>query len=259
MNEVIKKVLITVKAYPTPSKKYGETVCVAGIDIESGEWVRLYPILFRDLDENKKFKKYNVIQVQVNKPRDDKRPESYIVNIDSIKILDQLDTKDKWTRRKNIVLPTIDNSMCEILKKSESVDKSLGVLKPKDIDFLWDKSRARDQRARESCYAQLSFFNKKKNVIESIPFDFRYKFFCCNEPLCSGHNYSIVDWEIGQSYRDWRWKYKTQDLLLEKIKERWLTRMCSVKNDVYFFVGNMKRFRDKFMILGVFYPPKNGP
>jgi len=33
--------------------------------------------------------------------------------------------------------------------------------------------------------------------------------------------------------------------------------MCSVKNDVYFFVGNMKRFRQHFMVLGVFYPPKD--
>jgi len=30
-----KQVLITVKAYPNPSVKYGETVCCAGIDIET--------------------------------------------------------------------------------------------------------------------------------------------------------------------------------------------------------------------------------
>ena len=28
------------------------------------------------------------------------------------------------------------------------------------------------------------------------------------------------------------------------------------KRDVYFFVGNMQRFRDIFMVLGVFYPPR---
>jgi len=252
-----KKILITVKAYPTPSKKYGETVCVAGIDIDCSKWVRLYPIPFRDLDNNKKFKKYNIIQVQVHKPRDDKRPESFRVNVDSIQILDHLDTKNKWSRRKDIVLTTVSNSMYEILEKSKSEDKSLGVFKPKNINFLWSKTKVKNQKEREACYAQLSFLNKAKNVIEDIPFDFRYNFFCYNEPSCTGHNYTIIDWEIGQAYRDWRWKYNIQDLLLEKIKERWLNRMCSAKNDVYFFVGNMKRFRDKFMILGVFYPPKD--
>lgn len=252
-----KKVLITVKSYPNPSKKYGETVCVAGIDIDSRAWVRLYPIRFRDLDGNKKFKKYSIIQVQVIKAKKDKRPESYRVDADSIKIIGYLDTrKDRWTQRKNIILPTISNSMCEILQESEDKDKSLGMFKPRNIDFVWEKARPKNQNARKACYAQLSFLDKKKEVIENIPFDFRYKFFCHNDPLCSGHNYSIIDWEIGQAYRDWQWKYKTQDLLLEKIKERWLDNMCSSNNDVYFFVGNMKRFRNIFMVLGVFYPPK---
>ena len=62
-----KKVLITVKAYPNPSKKYEETVCVAGIDVDNGKWIRLYPITFRDLDENRRFKKYSIIQVRVKK------------------------------------------------------------------------------------------------------------------------------------------------------------------------------------------------
>ncbi|MCK4255368.1 hypothetical protein KAX35_00650 [candidate division WOR-3 bacterium] len=256
MYEETKKILITVKAYPNPSKKYGETVCVAGIDIENNKWIRLYPIPYRDLDEDKKFKKYNIIEVKVDKPTDDKRPESYKVNTDSIKVLDYLDTSNKWDRRKRIVLSTLDKSMCEILRKSRKDDKSLGVFKPRCIDFECLKAKPKDEMARKSCYSQLSLFNRSKKAIEYIPYDFRYKFFCHNEPSCPGHNYSIIDWEIGQAYRDWRMKYKSQDLLLEKIKERWLTRMCPDKNDVFFFVGNMKRFRDNFMILGVFYPPK---
>ncbi len=252
-----KKVLIAVKSYPNPSRRYSETVCVAGVDLDSGEWVRLYPIPFRDLDKSKKFKKYNIIKVQTNRPTRDKRHESNRVNVDSIEILDYLSAgKDKWAGRRNIILPTVSNSMCEILEKREKKDKSLGMFKPRNVDFLWKKARPKNQNAREACYAQLSFFSKKKEVIEYVPFDFRYTFFCHNEPMCPGHNYSIVDWEIGQAYRDWRWKYGTGVLLLEKIKERWLNRMCSSKNDVYFFVGNMKRFRDVFMILGVFYPPK---
>lgn len=256
MYDETKTILITVKAYPNPSKKYGETVCVAGIDTDKREWIRLYPIPFRDLDEDKKFKKYSIIKVKVHKPKDDKRPESYKIDAGSINVLGYLDTKNKWDRRKRIVLSTLDKSMCEILRKSKKDDKSLGVFRPLNIDFECLKAKPKDEMARKSCYAQLSLFDRNKEAIENIPYDFRYKFYCHNEPSCPGHNYSIIDWEIGQAYRDWRMKYKSQDLLLEKIKERWLTRMCSEKNDVFFFVGNMKRFRDNFMILGVFYPPK---
>lgn len=255
MNGEIKRVLVTVKAYPNPSKKYGEIICVAGIDIDSGKWVRLYPIPFRDLDEDKKFKKYTTIEVKAIKPRDDKRPESFRVDADSIKKIDYFDTKDKWVRRAKIVMPVKEISMCGILRKNEKNRTSLGMFKPKNIDFICNKAKTKDDKAREACYAQLSFFNKRKNAIEVIPFDFRYRFFCHNEPLCPGHNYSIIDWEIGQAYRNWRHKYKPEKLLLEKIEQRWLKIICSSKNDIYFFVGNMRRFPTKFMILGVFYPP----
>lgn len=73
-----KNVLVTVKAYPNPSRKYGETVCVAGVDLKTSKWVRLYPIPFRDLDDEKKFAKYSVIEVRAKKPSDDKRPDEKI-------------------------------------------------------------------------------------------------------------------------------------------------------------------------------------
>ena len=49
-----KTVLVTVKAYPNPSTKYVETVCCAGVDLPTGEWLRLYPIRYRDLEDNKR-------------------------------------------------------------------------------------------------------------------------------------------------------------------------------------------------------------
>lgn len=58
------RILITVKTYPTLSKKYGETVCTAGVR-EDGTWVRLYPIPFRRLDQEQQFKKYDWIECHV--------------------------------------------------------------------------------------------------------------------------------------------------------------------------------------------------
>lgn len=252
-----KQILITVKAYPNPSITYGETVCCAGIDLATSQLVRLYPIPYRDLDDGQKFKKYSIIEVDCSTPSDDKRPESFRINAETINVIDWLDTeRGKWEKRKSIVLNVPVKSMCQVYKDSKVSDLSLGLIKPENISFEWAKQSPSDQEARKSCYAQLSFFDKRKNVIEEIPFNFYYKFKCAGVSDCPGHKLSIIDWEIGQAFRDWRVKYSPEEILLEKIKERWLDISNTAKKDVYFYVGNMKRFRQTFMVLGVFYPQK---
>ena len=251
-----KKILITVKAYPNPSKKYGETVCCAGIDLSNFQLVRLYPVPFRDLDSDKKFKKYSIIDVKCFPPSDDKRPESLRVDADSINITALFDTeKGTWKKRKEIVLKVPIKSMCQVYRDAEQSDLSLGLIKPVEVSFEWAKQSLSDQKAREACYAQLSLFNKQKKPIEEIPLDFYYKFKCANVPECPGHKLSIIDWELRASYRSWRTKYPNEKILLEKIEQQWLEISNAEKRDVYFYVGNMKRFRQTFMVLGVFYPP----
>lgn len=250
-----KTVLVTVKTYPNPSKKYVETVCCAGIEIDNNQWIRLYPIPYRFFKYDKQFPKYSVITVKCEKSPKDKRSESYKVDQDSIKIIDHLDTKNKWSRRKEIVLPTASSSFCEI-QNLVSENKSLGVFKPCDISFSWKKKKLDNSAKREAGYAQLSFFDKNKNAVEQIPFDFYYQFKCHGASSCPGHKLLIIDWELGQSYRSWRDNYGTEKLLLEKIEERWLGGMCTDRHDTYFYVGNQHRFQDQFMVLGVFYPLK---
>jgi hypothetical protein len=61
--------------YPIPSAKYGELVCTAGVT-ESGDFVRLYPIRYRDLPLAQQYKKYQWIEVDVERHRSDSRKES---------------------------------------------------------------------------------------------------------------------------------------------------------------------------------------
>ena len=46
--------IVLIKAAPHASQKHGETVCCAVIDLE-GNWLRLYPVSFRHLDDAQKF------------------------------------------------------------------------------------------------------------------------------------------------------------------------------------------------------------
>lgn len=251
---ITKRVLITVKAPPNPSKKYQETNCCAGIDLDSGQLIRLYPIPFRLLDDSKKFPKYTIISVSCQRPLRDKRIESYKVDQDSIEILNHLDTKNNWAKRKQIVLPTVSPSFCQIIQDTK-LNKSLGVFKPYNVQFSAKKLSLGDQAKQEEPYRQYWLFDRQLKPLEQIPFAFYYKFKCFNMPSCPGHTLSIHDWEITQAYRAWRYKYPDQTLLLQKIEQKWID-ICNPEKDVYFFVGNMWQRPKHFMVLGVFYPQK---
>lgn len=70
------KVLITVKTYPTISKKYEELVCTAGF-LEDGSWIRIYPIQFRKKSYSEQYSKYDWIELDLVKNKSDFRPESF--------------------------------------------------------------------------------------------------------------------------------------------------------------------------------------
>lgn len=72
-------VVPTVKAYPAVLSKLEEAVCVAGFRIgllQQPEWVRLFPIPFRELESDQQFRKWQEIEVDVDRTASDTRPES---------------------------------------------------------------------------------------------------------------------------------------------------------------------------------------
>lgn len=253
-----KKVLIAVKAPPNPSEGYQETNCCAGIDLATGKWVRLYPIPFRLLDSEQQFPKYSIISVKCQRPLRDKRIESYKVDQDSIRILEHLDTKNEWARRREIILPVVSPSFCRILH-DVSLNKSLGLFRPSNVQFVTKKLSLTKQAKLEATYRQYWLFDKQLKPLEQIPFAFYYDFRCGGCSDCPSHRLMIHDWELVAAYRRWRRKHTQHGLLLDKIKETWLHKLCAPTKDTHFIVGNMWRHPEQFMVLGVFYPPKSPP
>ena len=145
-----KKILITVKTYPTLSSKYDELVCTAGVT-EGGEWIRLYPVPFRKLELYKQYKKYQWIELEVEKRTQDPRPESYKpLNIDQMVHGDYVDTKDNWSLRKSLVLKNVYEDMDKLIAANKNDSGlSLAVFKPTEIvdftiepcDRAWDKKK----------------------------------------------------------------------------------------------------------------------
>ncbi|HBQ27258.1 MAG TPA: hypothetical protein DD791_12750 [Syntrophomonas sp.] len=101
---------------------------------------------------------------------------------------------------------------------------------------------------------QQDLFGIEKKPLEKMPYSFHYRFRCDDEN-CSGHDITIIDWEIQQAYRSWLIKYG-EDELLNKIKQKWLDTLCDPGRDTYFIVGTHHVFKI-FIILGIFWPPKD--
>jgi len=250
-----RKVLIVVKTYPTPAKKGIEVSCTAGIT-EDGRWIRLFPLPFRFLESEKQFKKYQWIEVAVTKASDP-RPDSYIVDLDSIKILGSpLPTSDAWQARKDVVMPLLAPSLCHLVRTRKQTGATLGIFKPKEIrELIIEPEETPTWTARElAILSQESMFDRKPfKLLEKIPFKFIYSFMC-NDPGCKGHCLSCADWEAAQAYRSWRRGYGNQ--WEQAFRQRFEEEMIH-KYDTHFYVGTMRAHPDRWIIVGLFYPPRS--
>jgi hypothetical protein len=248
------EILIVVKTYPNLSKKYKETVCVAGIN-EKGEWRRLFPVPFRKLDFKDRFKKYDIIEVEIEKAKELlQRKESYHIDFKSIKVLKNISTKDNWKERNNLVLPTKIKSIEEFLKLIKKDRTSIALVKPKEIiDFVFTPlEECRDWERELIEGNQKTLFGGYKSPLDKISIKFSYAF-VCDDNSCKEHNLMCEDWELLESWRKWKLKYGTEEILKEKIKQKFFDWMK--KRDLHFIIGTDSRW-NKPMIIGLYYPPK---
>jgi len=248
-----KKVLVTVKTYPTPASKGAEVSCTAGVT-DDGKWIRLFPIPFRFMGGNQQFRKYEWIEVAATKSSDP-RKESFEVDIDSLRIVSNpLSTKDAWKMHKEIIFPLKAPSLCHLKVTRRQTRDTLGIFKPQTIHkFIIERDTPDWSPAEREKLLQISLFEKNPlKPLEKIPYKFSYRF-TCNDPHCNGHKLMCVDWELGQSYRSWKQKYGTK--WEWAIINRYETDMI-LKYDTHFFVGTMHGHPHEWIIIGLFYPPK---
>jgi hypothetical protein len=253
-----RKILIATKTYPSISTKYKETVCTAGILLDDNEkplqWIRIYPVRFRELDFDKRYKRWSIISAEIERNEKDFRKESYRINDTSINIIREIGTKNNWEERKSFVLPLQFSSISDIQRQG----RSLGIIKPKNIEKYFCKTTDREWSTKQKATQdQLDLFEPSVEL-EKIPYQFGYKF---TEIDDARHSYTISDWEISQLYRGCRNRSRAFNLedrekeSIVKVKQKLEDDFMS-KKDLYFIVGNLKNHCKVFMIIGLFYPPK---
>jgi hypothetical protein len=255
-------VLVTVKATPQPSEKYGDTSCVAGVrlDQERPNWIRLYPIAFRWLEGDAQFKKYDVVDIEIRRRDSDTRPESYSPTQDSWTVVQHL---PPWKARHEILSQLEPTTTCA-LNRAASADgaaTSLGLVYPDDVDKLefephptWKPEQLAKMQNRIEAESStlLPLSGSVPGVLKAPRFKVRYKY-RCGDRACGGHVGRILDWELTALQNRTR---RSDGELKSLISEKYRDEMFAPDRQTGFFMGNFERAarRSKFSVLGVYWP-----
>ena len=256
----VARILVTVKAYPAIARTSGESVCVAGVRLDTPvrEWIRLFPVGFRVLPKERQFEKYQVISLRVRRGATDRRAESFKPDLESLVLGEKMGTERHWRRRWEIVDPLAGaTTTCALARRAAARGQaapSLGLIKPRKVtDLTVDENPL--YRPGGSAELDVDLFGTEREVLEATPFVVRYRYLCM-EPECSGHDQSIVDWESGQLARRNLANHPPEEAAALH-RERFLDQMCGPGRDTYFYVGNQHQHPRSFLVLGVFWPPQN--
>ena len=261
------RVLITVKTYPTLSRKYGETVCTAGVR-EDGTWVRIYPVPFRRLDQIEQYRKFDWIECQLTKNPSDPRPETFRpVDNKDLQPVGHISTADNWRERRHILLKKarVYTHLEKLIRDARANKVSLAVFKPTRIhDFIWEADERewspKKLEQMRTLYSQYDLFEdnswrKTFQVIPKLPYCFSYKF---EDATGKKSQLQVIDWEIGALF--WNCLRSTngnEPQALEKVRQKYFDSF--LRTDLHFFLGTTQQFhfiaRNPWIIIGVLQIP----
>ena len=197
--------IILVKASPQVGKRHGETVCCAGIN-DKGDWVRLYPVSFRTLNQASQFRRWDRIRFRWKKPQDDPRPESLRVDHQSIEIIAELKPRERLNFLSRMEVFSIN--------KVKAEGKTLALLRPRNLTFLIENKSPetlREEKQRfQALAAQADMFNSTPLIpYDPCPYLFKYRYTTDDgerEGTCQ-------DWETDATFYNWNRHYGEEKAL----------------------------------------------
>lgn len=260
------RLLITVKTYPTLSRKYGETVCTAGVRAD-GSWMRVYPVPFRRLEEQEQYSKFDWVEADFIPSRSDPRPETHHpADVAQLVPAGHCGTEDNWRERRRLLLEkSIVHERLEPLFSGAKENRlSLAIFKParirgfiwEDDDREWDPDKLaqmRDKTRQTEMFADDAWRQTFK-VIPKLPYAFSYQL---EDSDGRKSTMQVLDWECGQLYWNCLRRHGEEATALDKVKAKYLDEFG--KRDLHFFLGTTQQFHgfapNPWVIVGVFAPP----
>ncbi|MBC8043752.1 MAG: hypothetical protein IAF08_09955 [Rhizobacter sp.] len=264
------KVLIAVKTYPTISTKYEELVCTAGFR-EDGRWIRIYPVRFRQKSFAEQYRKYEWIEIDLEKNTQDFRPESYRPHSveTEIKILGEIKPDgESWQERREVVLKKVYTDLTVLIDeaKDKSICTSLAVFKPKEILAVEVEETEREwSEEKLNTLRQYNIFETastetKDQVVRKLPYKFSYSFL---DERNRRATLMIEDWELGQLYWNCLRRHEGDEhKACRDVQNKYFEDLAKTK-DLFLFLGTTKQYHyvapNPFVIVGTFHPKHPKP
>ncbi len=261
------RILITVKTYPTLSRKYGETVCTAGVR-EDGSWVRIYPVPFRRLGERERYRKFDWLECVLIESRSDPRPETrHPADMKQLQPVGHMDTADNWRERRRLLLGSaqVYTRLQDLIDGAKANSLSLAVFRPNKINDLvweeetrdWDPAKVaiiRDQTKQIEMFSE-DMWRQTFKLIPKLPYSFSYRF---EDAAGQASEMQVLDWEAGALF--WNCLRTCQGderMALEKVRAKYFEEFT--KRALHFFLGTTQQFHfvapNPWVIIGVFPIP----
>ncbi|MEC7953072.1 MAG: hypothetical protein VX195_08345 [Pseudomonadota bacterium] len=259
------RILILCKTYPSPSGKYVETSCVAGV-LPNGELIRLFPVPFRLIKADQQFKKWQWISAKIEKARADHRPESFQIKVDTVQCdPGPISTKNRWIERRKVIAETPTFELfSKILQANDEEQTSLALLRPARILELIIEPVSHSEWTEDEIgklmqqQRQGTLFEERDNVelrtLKKLPYSFYYRYECeASDGVIEEWRHKISDWEAGALY--WNCVRNYGNNWEEKFRTKMFDSM--VGRDMIFLMGNIHRFQKQWLIVSLLYPPRS--
>lgn len=234
-----------------------------------GRLVRLFPVPFRLVADDQQFRKWQWIEVRLEKARDDHRPESHRIFVDTIACDAEPMKAGKrgWPARMALLARQpvyTDFGAMEQMRLTQG--NTLALFKPnritsleikptKNADWTPDERTKLLQMQQQNSLFDAEEDQRQVRLLEKIPFDFYYHCEYQTADAQQSVRVKLVDWEVCALYRNTRrqhgsrWEAPFRDKL-----ERDL-----LAKDLMLLMGTMHRFPDQWLGVSLIYPPMPQP
>ena len=232
--------VVLVKAAPLPSTRYTKTVCCAALT-DRGEWLRLYPVRYRLLPPEKRFRRWDRIRFRCRMPTDDRRPEGRRIDEESLEILGNLNVRE----RGGFVAPAVVDSLQAVREQGRSfalvrVDICEFIITPKSPEQYEKEKRRFEEETRQGDLLE----SGELIPYRPCPFEFQYRYRCADGERTG----TCQDWETEATFFRWSRRYG-QEEALERMRRRFGEEYRA--RGVLFAMGTHSRFQHTWLINGV--------
>lgn len=231
--------IIIVKAAPQLSSRHGETVCTAAVT-RGRDWVRLFPIAFRSLEDAQQFKRWDVVRYSWQPPRDDRRVESRRLQHHSLTIAGVFPKEQRF----GLVTPMIKES----LEDEHKVGRSFAFIRPVIRRFIVERKpedELGDEREKFAAAAkQTDLFLGSIMPYQPCPYRFKYEY----ETKEGRRTGTCQDWETEATFFNWRQQHSEAETL-KRMQAKWGEELPT--GGLLFAMGTHSLYPETWLINGL--------